>query len=642
MKHLIPVGLALIAITALAETLVAPVIINGTFIPAMSGTGSITSVSCTGTNGVSCSSNGSTTTPVLTVGYTGQAVSAIPETITAGAVTFPLSSINPIDNVFTVSLTGNVTWAVSNCPVTGTVGSWIVIYTGTGAAAVVTDPVAVTYPGASQPTISTSNGVPTYIQYTTINNCTSIAGFGMNAQTNALTATTATNQSGGTVNAISAVISGPVTQTSTGIVKNTVTSSDNTTSSTAQIVVSASGGATNMPQLTLGAQAQARTTTRYGIPMGGYGEVLLGGTSPLGLMIGTGINTVPIIFGTSDSVSQIISSSGVQVTGTMSVAGASGVQVTTGSVTVGGSGTGAVGTLGLSGKMVVDVDNGNPYVVESALRRSENTTATLGAAAYCGRQRGTLASPVVVQNGDTLCTDYAYGFDSVDYAYATAITSTVNGTISNNVMPGKISFQTANAAGALTEAFNIDAAQRINAASGVSVNVGGTSTGYTDILVNPAAKSSGNLIDLQINGTSKFKVNNVGDIFASTLYVTGSNLSTTGDGIQTKFYNSAASGRAVNTGTTNIAIPAKLSTSYLSGISATGVTITLAAPSQDGEIRRIVFANASTGISWAFIAPATAQIGLPTTVTAGQAIAIVYNSQLSTPANSAATTWYQY
>jgi hypothetical protein len=55
-----------------------------------------------------------------------------------------------------------------------------------------------------------------------------------------------------------------------------------------------------------------------------------------------------------------------------------------------------------------------------------------------------------------------------------------------------------------------------------------------------------------------------------------------------------------------------------------------------------VATDPSTGITWAVTSPATAVAGLPTTVTAGQAIEIVYNSVAGTPTNSAATTWYQY
>ncbi len=47
------------------------------------------------------------------------------------------------------------------------------------------------------------------------------------------------------------------------------------------------------------AHADARITTRYGIAIGGYSE-LLGGGTPIGLLIGTGTTNVPIIFGNNN------------------------------------------------------------------------------------------------------------------------------------------------------------------------------------------------------------------------------------------------------------------------------------------------------------------------------------------------------
>lgn len=70
---------------------------------------------------------------------------------------------------------------------------------------------------------------------------------------------------------------------------------------------------------------------------------------------------------------------------------------------------------------------------------------------------------------------------------------------------------------------------------GIGINgtisiAGGTTTGITDILVNPAAKTSGNFFDFQINGTSKIKGNYAGEFFCASLYVNGlySGTSTTG------------------------------------------------------------------------------------------------------------------
>jgi len=174
----------------------------------------------------------------------------------------------------------------------------------------------------------------------------------------------------------------------------------------------------------------------------------------------------------------------------------------------------------------------------------------------------------------------------------------------------------------------------VGTTSGAEGNYG---TSTTNSFVQTANAGSGNVA----TSGSPQGYNNTGQVTVpGPLNANGGLYSTSI--VQGKYYVGTPSGRAVNTGTTAIAIPQNTATSYLSGISASGVTITLAAPSGDGERRRIVFGGASTGITWAFTAPATAQVGLPTTVVAGQAIEIVYNSVAGSPANSAATTWYQY
>ena len=138
------------------------------------------------------------------------------------------------------------------------------------------------------------------------------------------------------------------------------------------------------------------------------------------------------------------------------------------SVAIGGSATGNIGTSGLTGKLVVDIDTGNPLAVEGALRRSDST-ASLGASFYCGKQRGTLSSPSAVVNGDTLCNKYGYGFDGTNYQYSSLIKTTVGGVASSGIVPGMMSLQTANASGVLTEAININASQVVNIPGSLTV-----------------------------------------------------------------------------------------------------------------------------------------------------------------------------
>ena len=101
-----------------------------------------------------------------------------------------------------------------------------------------------------------------------------------------------------------------------------------------------------------------------------------------------------------------------------------------------------------------------------------------------------------------------------------------------------------------------------------------------------------------------------------------------------------AAGRAVNTGTTSDTIAASIASTYESANSAT-TTLTFAAPTGDGERRRICLKNAAT-VTWAVTSPATAVAGLPTTFIAGQCVEAIYNSASGTPANAPATTWVVY
>ena len=71
---------------------------------------------------------------------------------------------------------------------------------------------------------------------------------------------------------------------------------------------------------------------------------------------------------------------------------------------------------------------------------------------------------------------------------------------------------------------------------------------------------------------------------------------------------------------------------------AAKITVTLSAPSGDGETRRIVF-GAATTVTWAVIAPATAAVIAKTIFSAGESIELIYNAESGSPANAPATSW---
>jgi hypothetical protein len=88
-----------------------------------------------------------------------------------------------------------------------------------------------------------------------------------------------------------------------------------------------------------------------------------------------------------------------------------------------------------------------------------------------------------------------------------------------------------------------------------------------------------------------------------------------------------------------VTIAASRQSTYLATPGA-AITVTLAAPTGDGERRRIIF-GAATTVTWAVTAPATAT-AIKTSFLAGESIEVVYNSVAGTPTNSAATTWYTF
>lgn len=104
-----------------------------------------------------------------------------------------------------------------------------------------------------------------------------------------------------------------------------------------------------------------------------------------------------------------------------------------------------------------------------------------------------------------------------------------------------------------------------------------------------------------------------------------------------------STGRAVNTGTTADTAAAGIASIYESANTAAGpFTVTLAAPTRDGERRRVCFKNATGTVTWTVTSPATAVAGIPITFIAGQCTEMVYNSASGTPANAPATTWLVY
>lgn len=74
---------------------------------------------------------------------------------------------------------------------------------------------------------------------------------------------------------------------------------------------------------------------------------------------------------------------------------------------------------------------------------------------------------------------------------------------------------------------------------------------------------------------------------------------------------------------------------------ASAITVTLPAPTADGDLIRLVL-GAATTVTWAVQAPATAVVIPKTVFAAGESIELVYSAVAGVPTNAAATTWYTH
>jgi hypothetical protein len=126
----------------------------------------------------------------------------------------------------------------------------------------------------------------------------------------------------------------------------------------------------------------------------------------------------------------------------------------------------------------------------------------------------------------------ALGFTPLDIAGSNSMLSTLqmsgNAIAGDSISGGNLTLQpTSNATkGAIIAAgLILDGAGFAN-----TLNVGKTTTGVTDLTINPATKTSGNLVNLAVNGASKFKVDFSG-VSTSTSILVGpasAGLTTTG------------------------------------------------------------------------------------------------------------------
>jgi hypothetical protein len=137
-----------------------------------------------------------------------------------------------------------------------------------------------------------------------------------------------------------------------------------------------------------------------------------------------------------------------------------------GGLGINGSPTGDVAGSTLTAKFCVKQDESGPV---AGFVKANNSTAAPGATMYGCRSRGTLTSPVIVQNGDRLSSILALGFDGVDLASAAEIDFEVDGAPGSDDMPGRIIFKTTpDGSQTPAEAMRVNSSQEVIAAVALS------------------------------------------------------------------------------------------------------------------------------------------------------------------------------
>jgi hypothetical protein len=130
-----------------------------------------------------------------------------------------------------------------------------------------------------------------------------------------------------------------------------------------------------------------------------------------------------------------------------------------GNMGVGGDTTGVVAGVSVTSKFCVKSEGDNPV---AGFVHVNNATASSGSGTFACRSRGTTASPVVVQNNDSLWNMFVAGYDGTDLALAAQISVEVDGTPGSNDMPGRfIVSTTPDGSQAPVERMRIDSAGNV-------------------------------------------------------------------------------------------------------------------------------------------------------------------------------------
>jgi hypothetical protein len=231
------------------------------------------------------------------------------------------------------------------------------------------------------------------------------------------------------------------------------------------------------------------TGTVSGISLSGTvtssGNLTLGGALDLSappVIGGATPNTATFTTANATTFDTNVAAAGVTLSGTTLAADGTDTNITIqinpkggGGVGIGGDTNGVVAGVPVTSKFCVKNDGDAPL---AGFVHANNTTAGSGAATFACRSRGTIASPTVVQSGDTLWNMFVAGHDGTDLALAATISVQVDGTPGSNDMPARMVFSTTPDGSQIpAEAMRITSAQIVQI--GTSDINGGTIDGTT-------------------------------------------------------------------------------------------------------------------------------------------------------------------
>jgi hypothetical protein len=88
-----------------------------------------------------------------------------------------------------------------------------------------------------------------------------------------------------------------------------------------------------------------------------------------------------------------------------------------------------------------------------------NTGSTVTGGVNLGRARGSIVTQTAVQNNDTINQFIFTGYDGTAYRLSSAITASVAGAVSSNLVPGKLDFSTVDASGNLISRLSVSSTE---------------------------------------------------------------------------------------------------------------------------------------------------------------------------------------